>query len=209
MFYANYADKEVMTVKGAKNLGVIKGIYIDKNSKRVSALCVKSESEEKALPLKRAIGNADKVTVYSENYLIDADQEILFLLTKDTQAYNEDGILLGNFADITITGEKLIWFDKPYHTRYISGFSDNTIVINLNLRLQKSSSPEPKSKPVQSEQAVVDDYNFLIGRIVIRNIVDKANNVNIRKGTVITRSVLEQAKDGGKLVYLALSSLLD
>lgn len=208
MFYANYANKEVLTIKGAEILGVASGIYIDKTSKRAEALMVKTSQGEKVLPIKKIAGNADKITVYSKDCLTD-EQEKLFLLTKDTQAYNEDGILLGNFKDITVTGERLIWFDKPYPVRYISGFSENTILINLNLRLQKTRSPEPKVKPQQPEQTVIDDYNFLLGRIVIRDIIDKPSNVIIKKGTVINNSVLDQARTGGKLVYLALSSLLD
>lgn len=209
MFYANYANKEVLTVKGAEILGVANGIYINKTSKRAEALMVKTEEGERILPLKKISGNADKITVYSKDCFVENEQEKFFLLTKDTQAYNEDGILLGNFKDITVTGERLIWFDKPYPVRFISGFSDNTIVINLNLRLQKARSPEPKDKPPQPEQTVIDDYNFLLGRIVIRDIIDKPSNISIKKGTVINNSVLEQAKTGGKLVYLALSSLLD
>ncbi len=209
MFYANYAKKELLTVKGAQTLGVVGGIYINKVSKRAEALMIKTEDGEKVLPLKRIVGNADKITVYSKDYLTTDTQDKFFLLTKGTKAYNEDGILLGNFCDITITGEKLIWFDKPYPVRFISGFSDDTIVINLNLRLQRTRSSEPKVKPPQQEQMLIDDYNFLLGRIVIRDIIDKPSNIIIKKGTVINNSVLDQAKTGGKLVYLALSSLLD
>ncbi|MDD4316688.1 MAG: hypothetical protein PHC84_05980 [Clostridia bacterium] len=212
MFYTNYANKELMTVKDAKNVGRIDGVYIDKISKRAVALMVSTPDGEKALPLKKVAGCADKITVYSVDLLQDADIEKLYLLTKDTEAYNEDGNRLGNFADISITGDRLIWFDKPYPARYISGTGDNGITINMNSRLQKSVVREAKSKLKQqaaADQSVVDDYSFLLGRIVIRDIVDKSCGVNIRKGTVISNSVLEQAKQGGKLVYLALSSLLD
>lgn len=156
----------------------------------------------------------DKLTVYNASSLTEETNEnleSLFLLHKDIKAFTEDGAELGNFVDIVTKGEKLVWFDKPYDTKYIAGMNDNNIVINLNLRLPKPNNAvtEGEVSPYVPKQKAINDYSFLVGRIVVRDIIDNANNVYIRKGTVINNSVIDMAKKGGKLVYLSLSSLLD
>lgn len=214
MLYRDYDGKEVLGVKSAEKLGKVQGIYINQNTKKPVALMVQNKDKRFLLSFKKILGNMDKLTVYNASSLTEETNEnleSLFLLHKDIKAFTEDGAELGNFVDIVTKGEKLVWFDKPYDTKYIAGMNDNNIVINLNLRLPKPNNAvtEGEVSPYVPKQKAINDYSFLVGRIVVRDIIDNANNVYIRKGTVINNSVIDMAKKGGKLVYLSLSSLLD
>ncbi|MFW5780442.1 MAG: PRC-barrel domain-containing protein [Bacillota bacterium] len=221
MLYSNFHNKEVYAVKKAEYMGRVQGIYIDSNTKKPFALMLKNNEKIFFLPFRRITGNTDKITVYSSKSLFEYNEQELkdkFLLQNSVKAITEDGTDLGCFQDITLKGDKLIWFDKPYPTKYVAGAKDNIITINFSLKSDRKPKPEPKQKPaIQQKQAspyvpkekIINDYSFLLGRIVIRDIIDKNTGVHIKKGTVINETTINMAKKCGKLVHLALSSLLD
>lgn len=229
MLFSDYYNKDILAINSAKFLGIIKGIYIDINTKKPKALAVQDKYNLFLLPFSKIIGNNHKVTVLTETSLQsdnEQNQQQLFYIDHYTVAYTHEGKQLGNFIDVNISGEKLIWFDKPYLTKNVSAMYDKTLIINLgNKRSKKPSispeSPEPlaidtttTSDPLQVSPYIpaekeVSDYSFLQGRIVIRDIIDASCGVNIKKGTVINSSIIELARKSGNLVFLALSSLLD
>src|SRR5690554_3999599 len=117
MLYKNFHNKEVYTVKKAEYMGQVQGIYIDLNTKRPFALMLKNNQKVFYIPFRRITGNTDKITVYSVKSVFDYNEEELkdkFLLSKDAKAITEDGLDLGFFQDMTLKGDKLVWFDKPY-----------------------------------------------------------------------------------------------
>ena len=222
MFFKEFYDKELLSVQSGKQIGKVKGVFINKLTKKPKAFMVKDNKENKMylLPLKKVAGNNDKIAVYNKRSLVEIEENLikdLFLLSEDVIAYSHEGKALGNFTDMTLDGDRYIWFDKPYPVKFISGLENSTVTINMGLKpkdanpaMDETSKAEEKSPlPYVPKQTTVSDYSFLIGRIVIRDIIDETVGVNIKKGTVINQSVIDMAKKGGKLVYLALSSLLD
>lgn len=214
MFFSDFYDKEILSVKTGDILGKVKGLYINSNSKKPKALMVKDDEKIFMLTFKRIVGNNEKITVATKKSLVlpeEQNLEELFLLDDTVRGFTHEGKDLGIFVDITLTGEKLIWFDKPYPFKYISAMNGKAVTINLGAKKQETVLKEAQanSSPYVPEEKKINDYSFLEGRIVIRDIIDSSNGVYIRKGTVINNSVIEMAKKGGKLVYLALSSLLD
>ncbi|HHU43472.1 MAG: PRC-barrel domain-containing protein [Bacillota bacterium] len=221
MLYSNFHNKEVYTVKKAEYMGQVQGIFIDKETKRPFALMLKNNDKVFYLPFRRITGNTDKITVYSSKSVFEYDNEELkdyFLLTNEVKAITEDGSDLGCFQDMTLKGDKLIWFDKPYPSKYIAGANEKIVTINFSLKADRKpkQAPTPSSdteetspSPYVAKEKVVNDYSFLLGRIVIRDIIDKTTGVYIKKGTVINQTTINMARKCGKLVHLALSSLLD
>lgn len=214
MFFSDFYNKDILSVKTGETLGKVAGLFININTKKAKALMVENGEQKFLLTFKRIAGNNEKITVATKRSLVqpnETNQQGLFLLDNSVQAYTHEGKDLGCFVDITLTGEKLIWFDKPYPFKYIAAMKDKTITINLGLKKPKLENSETKTNtsPYVPSEKKISDYSFLEGRIVIRDIIDSSKDVYIKKGTVINNSVIEMAKKGGKLVYLALSSLLD
>lgn len=216
MLLSEFMGKEVLIVKTADFAGIVIGAYMDKLSKKITNLMVEKDNIKYMLDLNKVVGNMDKVTIYYQKYLVPysiEENENLYPLDKTIKCYTTSGADLGNFQDIHIKGGKLVWFDKPYFIKSIVGMKDENIIINLDQRLPKDEDPKPKLQkevsPYIPEEKIINDYSFLLGRIVIRDIIDKTNDLYIKKGTVINSNTIEQAKNSGKLVYLALSSLLD
>ncbi len=253
MFFCDYFNKDILTIKTADNLGTIKGVYINKSTKRPRGLMMIQKEKQYILPFTKIVGNNHKITVPTAKSLSPVDStQNLYLLTPHTKAYTHKGKCLGNFVDLTIQGDKLIWFDKPYPSRYISAMKDNTLIINLQPKktsspprkkaaptiadkIKEDTPPAPKQQvsldkpkelvtetpntektvedytpsPYIAEEKTINDYSFLEGRIVIRDIVDVNYGLHIKKGTVINNTIIELARKSGKLVYLALSSLLE
>ncbi len=271
MFFSDYYNKEVLAIDTAKSLGIVKGIYIDASNKKPKAVMVQKDNDGFFLAFRQIIGNNEKVTVSTADSLTKIDdkniQELLYL-DQFVIAYTHEGKYLGNFMDINISNDKLVWFDKPYPSRNISNVDKNILIINLGARKSRkktntqkdkessksstppsltttpppshtTTSPSHATSPSQTTspshtatspshttyknnippdiipspyvpaEKELNDYSFLNGRIVIRDIVDASCGVSIKKGTVINNSIIELAKKSGNLVFLALSSLLD
>lgn len=195
---SHYINKEVLCVKNAQYEGIVIGAYLNMNTYRVVGLAVKNENM-RILPVKKILGKDDKITISSPSALIEPTSEHVLLTAGVSRCYSVDGAFIGALTDLMLKGSPLlIWFDKPYPIKKIAAINGDTLTLDLRRR----SNP-PKRTPKPNE-----NYDFLIGSILLRDIADTNGNVLFKKGSVVNQNMLSAAKDAGRLMQLALSVLL-
>lgn len=200
-----YANKEVLAVRSAEYAGTVIGAYVNKTNYRPVGLAVKHEHMY-ILPEKRILGNNERIAIDSMSSMNEPTDEHILLELNKTSCYTDEGEYCGLFSDLTLKGKPmLIWFDKPFPIRRIAAANASTVTINLSLRSPNSKISTSKTKAKKS----LDDYAFLSGRIVIRDIYGENGEMLIRRGSVVNQAILALAYSEGKLIQLSLSVLLD
>lgn len=94
--------------------------------------------------------------------------------------------------------------NAPVETEPQSAPQNNAPYIEINLPEEKGSSQNETT--VKEEPRAANDYSFLLGRKVFRDIQDIGRTFIIYAGTVIDETAVEKAKKAGKLVELTINS---
>lgn len=206
-----YAYKDVLSVFDAANAGKVIGAYVHKSNYRFAGLAVKNEHMY-ILPLKKVTGIYERIAISDLSSLTLPTDEHILLELGVTSGYTDEGEYCGEFSNLTLKGSPLfIWFDKPFPVSKIAAVNDNTVTINLSLRSPKTPKRDAvlqKSKGRPAKKSI-EDYSFILGKIVIRDIYDNFGGILIKRGSVVNYSTLIYAGGLGKLMELALSVLLD
>lgn len=145
-------------------------------------------------------------------------------------AYNAQGNRVGTVIDVkfgrTMKLDKVICDNEQVLTRgLLQGVGDVIIVKTPRPQKTKTAPPKPTASTAEvteTEIVITDkqdkrpapkakypkrrygDFNFLLGKIVDKNITNFYDEVMIRAGDKVTAETLRQAKISGKLVELCL-----
>ncbi len=238
MLYSNIKNKMVVSISTANELGVVKGVYIEKATKSPIYLGVNGENGINVLKIKDVFCYNDIITVLRDEMvapLQEAEQYILIDI--GAEIYDVKAFRIGALSDIKLTPTSpnacLISQDCAVKMLKIVGLQSKLIMVNTQRKqlqkrlsapqtmvLQKAeeplalsaSQPENIAPPTAYQDSntpkerVISNYNFLLGRRVLRDIVGINQELLVRKDTIITPRLIAQAKQIGKLIDLSLNS---
>jgi sporulation protein YlmC with PRC-barrel domain len=236
MLYSNIKNKVIVSISTANELGTVKGVYIDKAAKAPAYLGVEIGDEKKALKIKDVFCYSDIITVMDDEAITlpDNSENYVFIDTA-AKIYDVKAFYIGELTDIRLTPVSynacLVSKDSFIKMQKIVGIQSGIIIVNTQKKqlrrrwaatapkLPKAQEPPaipppvsaPETEPEQTyaeppKETVISNYNFLMGRRVLRDIVGINQELLIKKDTIITPKLIEEAKQMGKLVDLTLNS---
>ncbi len=238
MLYSNIKNKMVVSISTANELGVVKGVYIEKATKAPFYLGIEKEDTEKVLKIKDVFCHNDIITILKDDMVapIEGEQQYVFV-DIGAEIYDVKAFHIGALTDIklTPTSPNACLISKEYAVRMqkIVGLQSRIIIVNTQRKqLQKRlpapqtmvlpraeeplalspSQPDTLAQPAVHQasfapkEKVISNYNFLLGRRVLRDIIGINQELLVKKDTIITPRHIAQAKQIGKLIDLSLNS---
>ena len=206
----DFLSKPVVTLDEGKNCGIITNVIFDEKLTEAKGFTVFDREAMKYLTLgtdKIKKCGSDAIIIQSEN---DLTENIDDVAKKHYDVYDTRGKHLGLVYETE--------FDKNYKVKRImcrggnitpkriTAISKDTILVKPLPNIQKSgenAEPPPDRQRVTSIRTGV----FLIGRKCDKTVLDKNNEVIVRKDTAITAEVLKKARINGKLLELSLHAV--
>ncbi len=229
----------VISISTARELGVVKGVYIEKATKSPFYLGIEKEDTEKVLKIKDVFCHNDIITVLKDDMVESLEEAQRFAFVDiGAEIYDVKAFRIGVLTDIklTPTSPNACLISKEYAVKMhkIVGLQSRIIIVNTQRKQLKKRLPSPQTMvlPKAEEQLalaasqssvtpnepivhqafsspkekVISNYNFLLGRRVLRDIVGINQELLVRKDTIITPRLIAQAKQIGKLIDLSLNS---
>lgn len=216
--------------------GYIENILIDPDRKRLSELVVYNENDDLYYIVKYSdvykvgqdcvyITNSSKITPY-ENLELSTKNNINPL---NAQCYNISGTNLGKITEITFNYGQLHSItinNKSYPTTSICGITNNLIIVSeKKINLKRFGQVRRISRDLnnfanQNQDPVVTilnntniaptraitNYNFLLNRLIMKDIKNQSGEVIANKNTLITANIIQKLKYYGKIKELILNS---
>lgn len=201
----------VMGIKEGVQCGIAKSFVVDAQTKKISALILNGDKNEFDLRMIKTsdvlnIGKDFIMTKTAENVKEVVSASSLVLLF-GMNCVSSTGDVIGKVKDfgfIENTGEiQSLEIDSGLELNgsEIITISNDFIFLGTEIQAQESS-PAAGAGLSAYEQ---EQREFLLGKTVGANVVDASGKVLIKKGTVITESVLESAQQARVLTDLTLS----
>ncbi|MFA5449173.1 MAG: hypothetical protein WC292_01875 [Clostridia bacterium] len=232
MLYSQLKGKKVVAIDTANYCGTVSGIYIQKDTYAATHLLL-SDAENCILAYADIFGFGETLTIRSAEVLspLDAVKDFTFF-DIGLPVLDVDGNSLGTSKELDLhakSREKRFTADEVINLKAIVASSPEAIVVNPR---RKQLKPRPKQtqpaketppefhKPYEEVQLATatfreptvtekinNDYSFLLGRRVEREITDITRTFVIKAGTVITDRIIDTAQKAGKLVDLTINSI--
>ena len=205
------ADKKLIDVNTARDLGAITGIAWIKQSSNCAIITDEGRwSAEKIFSVKDAVSVVSPTP--AENY-----EE----LSMGKSAYDTTGKYLGKLVEVEIGNTLKI---GCIHLDDGSAFSrgklyavGDVLLIRARTPMSKRVSKQSKNKGEQAspqgkkltaarwlQNRRYGDFSFLIGKTVDKTITNFQGELMIKQGERVTNTILRQAKVSGKLIELCL-----
>lgn len=213
----------VLSLAGAKICGVVCGVRLSSDLKRVKAAEVFPESDDgcdrRFLDIRRvrSVG-ADTVTIVSESALTDS-APAFSPSPVNLPAFSETGEPLGRITDIVTDGWTVTALCTPEETfslRDVLSRSGELIVFRApgsHTHLPRArKTPQPKSTVTEIPAAAPEPvypgrYAYLLGKRPAEKVTDTSGARIAEAGDVVTAGVIAEARDRGAIARLTASCL--
>ena len=149
---------------------------------------------------------------------------------KMVKIINEQGKFIGNLKDILLKRDfsilKLITDKKNFKSFEIKSYSNDILVLKTKNNKDNSTNTQKDNTRTINEQKidevqkiqqmspsinnipqVIANYDFLLGRRLIKNILSKSGELLFQENIILNKKDIEKAKAVGKLVQLTLYSV--
>ena len=205
------ADKKLIDVNTARDLGKITGIAWSKQSGNCAIITDEGRwSAEKIFSVKDAV-----------SVLAPAPAENYGELTLGKTAYDTTGKYLGKLAEVELGNTLKIGYahldDGSTFSRGKLYALGDVLLIRARTPINKRTGKQTKSKNEQTtsngkkltaahwlQNRRYGDFSFLIGKTVDKTITNFQGELMIKQGERVTNTILRQAKVSGKLIELCL-----
>ena len=236
MLFSSIKGKQVFAISEAKYIGEVTGAYVHMSSGKAEFLIL-SSAPFNILPYAQVFGNGEMLTIKSTACLKNDSEIDLtkhFYFNTCVHIYSVSGEHMGISQDIDLNAkpdERLLISENGLTIplkKVVSGGKD-VMFVNENGKREftvrrvkqgeKRQTPNGMVSETQTGGTVINtaishspalsshDYSFLLGRRVEQDIGDIARTFLIRRGTVISKKTIEDARIAGKLVDLTINSL--
>ena len=222
----------VINIYDTKIEGIIEKIYINSITKKIEQLIVYNEDSDtyKTVLFSQIykigsesifIKNSSKITL-SENLQPLPDH---FVFPINAKCYNFEGAFMGSFQDAHIVKNAISSItinNKHYSSSSIIAMSNNLILISQNSHVKISNfqptkkikkhtsnnNEEPRVNILNSLQPnkEITNYNFLINRVITKDIKNSTGEIIASKDTFITTKTINKLRSYRKLKELVLYS---
>lgn len=236
MLYSNIKNKVVVSISTANKLGQVKGVYIDKTLRAPIYLGVEGDEGAWALKISDVFCHSDIITVLNDEAVAPmGNMDNCEFVDMGAEVYDVKAFFIGSLTDIKLTPTSpnalLIVKDCHIKMQKIISLQSKTIIVNTQRKQLKNKLQTLQALPKPQETAAIAPapnvlqltdagpaynpplkqrtdygYNFLLGRRLVRDIVGINQELLIKKDTIITPHLIEQARKTGKLIDLSLNS---
>lgn len=207
----------IMGVTEGQECGRVMDIVIDPQKKIIRSVILqgkKNEYDYRELLLGDVIGiGKDYLIIQSVDNAKNLNFDEPGMTLKNVKCIGSSGDVLGNIKDFTFdekTGNiQSLNIDKGIQVsgQNILTFSNNLIFVNTEGKEAAAPKPfvaTPVQKPVESNLQK-EQNEFLLGRTVGADIVNEAGKVIVKKDTVITETIINEAEKAGVLIDLTIN----
>lgn len=219
----------VINLYEVKIEGYIEKAFINPTRKQIEYVIVYNEKDNcyKAIKFTNIykicsdaifITNSSKITLY-ENVEFELDK---LANPINSACYSIDGIRIGNVKEINFNGAKInniIVNNTIYESSAIIGINNNLVILSPNhkvsikrfrqtaKRIIPQTTLNAKTEPVVTildspqitPSRTITNYNFLLNRIILKDIKSPSGEIIANKNTLITSHTLNKLKYYGKL----------
>ncbi len=219
MYLSELISKRVVSLKGAKDEGMVIGAYVNMQNYQDVYLYLDSN---KVLKEEDVFSIGEVITVVQE-ISRTIDNEIYFKLNASQEVILASGERLGRVKDILLWGKgkrgELSADKGTVKLKTIVSVSDNIITSNPTYRVLEKEvrTPTRNVLSIEGQTAKIEEipsnptfspapYDFLIGKKVSSEVSDINRSFVLMAGTLITERVIENARRAGKLSDLVNKS---
>lgn len=189
--------RAVMNKDSGEVLGIVTGAYIDKSTNVTTHIGITKNERRLILPVANII-NPELETEASPAPIDDYMSEYHYVEPGASIA-DEFGNVADTARDLVISrsarGGKIIGGKTSYGLSRIIRSAGRRIVLRL-----------PGATVSRIEEQIINDFSFLIGRKMSRDIFDLGGQLFAGKGEQVNATLIDEARRLGKLVDLALSA---
>ena len=202
-FYASeYLKKPCLCLKSGEALGTIVNFALQEDYKSIAGLI---NDRNQIIPLSSVFKKEnDAIVIRSAEGIRPPEKEVPAPL--GSRAFTTSGKDIGTINDFGFANRLRVSY---YLTEDGTQFRPQKIYrITGDLLLVKDCPVPSAEKPKPRETLplkMTGNYKFLIGKTSHRTVLDRQNEIIIRKNGVVSPATLEKANLSGKLLELALS----
>lgn len=224
----NLISLPLINIYDLKVEGIIESVLIDFKTKKAKYVLVYNEDNDTYMVVSFSdifkigenavlIANNSKITLY-ENMELSLKNLVNPL---NSMCYNLDGVLLGKITEINLENNNLHSIEIGnlcFQISHIIGLNENLAIIcdkkttlsrfkcknkfsfvgDNNIKVSVSSTNTPTRE--------IANYNFLLKRKVLKNIIGENGEVLLKSGSQITPATINKLKYYGRLKELTLNS---
>lgn len=188
---------EAISITNAVPLGYINAVIIENNS--IIAL---NTNKGYSIPTSGILSVDEVITC---NSYTDNEYSGRVLTGIGGNIVSTKGKKLGVIADYEYKNDfslyRILSYEKSFSPNKIVSASEDILVMNM-------SSVKTVIKPlITSQPTIISDYSFLINRRLNRNVLTRDKKMLFPCNTVITKDIVEKARQYGKLIEITLYSV--
>ncbi len=198
-FAAEYLKKPCLCLNTGASVGVVVNFTLQPDRKGIQGLLTDCNQ---TIPLASVLRrNNDAVVIRSIDEVFSQNEGTPAPL--GYRAFTTDGKDLGFVRDFCCFRRQTIAYYQTengtqFRPQKIYRVADRVLLVR-EPRAKKPKHPEPLPRKITG------DYRFLIGKTCHRTVLDRQNEIIIRKNGVVSQATLQKANRSGKLLELALS----
>lgn len=209
MLLSDIIGKEIVSIPAAKSLGRVTGVYIAPGAYEAAGIC--SDKDMHMLGMSAIYASKDILT--TEHMSLDSAEGMLPICI-GAKVYGAAGKYLGEVTDVYITSKRrLIKTDSGnISLSRVASASAEYVILSPSVRKKTALLPSPAAEteiiePVKENTALDNDYGFLVGKRITREVSDIGRSFVLVAGTMITDRIVKNALKAGKIADLVATSV--